>query len=253
MLIVVIIVRKTTISFGLVNIPVVMNPVIKNNDISFNQLHKKCGSRIKYVKYCPHCKKDVNQSDIIRGYEYQKDKYITLSDEEFDNLKSEDEKVLEIVGFIDLKEVEPIYFEKSYALNVIAKNKAYSLFKEALSRTKKCALAKTVIGTKFYYAVLRLSGEIIIMNTLYFDEEVIIPEVVAEEKFTKKELDLALMLIDSMKMKFKPEDLRDEYQEKVSKAIDMKIAGKEVKKTKKKREASIKDLMTALELSLKNV
>lgn len=245
--------RKTTISFGLVNISVVMNPIIKNNDISFNQLHKKCGSRIKYVKYCPHCKKDVNQSDIIRGFEYQKDKYVTLTDEEFDNLKSEDEKMLEIVGFIDLKEVDPIYFEKSYVLSTSTKSKAFSLFKEALNKTNKCALARTVIGTKFYYAILRLSVDNVIMNTLYFEEEVVIPESVVDEKFTKKELDLALMLIDTMKMKFKPEELVDEYQEKISKAIDLKIAGKEVKKPKKKREASIKDLMTALELSLKNV
>lgn len=245
--------KKTAISFGLVNIPVVLNPVIKNNDISFNQLHKKCGSRIKYVKYCPHCKKDVKQSEIIRGYEYQKDKYITLNDEEFDNLKSEDEKILEIVGFIDLKEVDPIYFEKSYTVNVTAKNKAYSLFKEALKRTKKVALAKTVLGTKFYYVILRLSEEIIIMNTLYFEEEVNIPERVADVNFTKKELDLALMLIESMNMRFKPEELIDEYQEKVSKAIDMKVQGKEIKKTKKKSEKSIKDLMTALEMSLKNV
>ena len=86
--------KKTSISFGLVNIPVVINPIIKNNDVSFNQLHKKCLSRIKYVKYCPHCKKDVKQSDIIRGYEYEKDKYITISDEEFNNLKSEDEKTI---------------------------------------------------------------------------------------------------------------------------------------------------------------
>ena len=97
------IMKKTSISFGLVNIPVVINPIIKNNDVSFNQLHKKCGSRIKYVKYCSHCKKEVKQSDIIRGYEYEKDKYITLSDEEFNNLKSEDDKTIEIVGFVDLK------------------------------------------------------------------------------------------------------------------------------------------------------
>lgn len=245
--------KKTSISFGLVNIPVVINPIIKNNDISFNQLHKKCGSRIKYVKYCSHCKKEVKQSDIVRGYEYEKDKYITISDEEFDNLKSEDEKTIEIVGFIDLKEIDPIYFEKSYAVSVNNKSKSYSLFKDALEKTKKVALAKTVIGSKFYYVVLRLSNNIIVMNTIYFEEEVVIPEMVVEAKYTKKELDLAVQLIDSLKMKFKPEELIDEYQTKIKKAIDMKIDGKMIKKPKKKSEKSIKDLMTALEMSLKNV
>lgn len=245
--------KKTSISFGLVNIPVVIDPIIKNNDVSFNQLHKKCGSRIKYVKYCSYCKKEVKQSDIIRGYEYEKDKYITLSDEEFNNLKSEDEKTIEIIGFIDLKEIDPVYFEKSYVVSVNSKSKAYSLFKDALEKTKKVALAKTVIGTKFYYVVLRLSKGIMVMNTLYFEEEVIIPEAVVEAKYTKKELDLALELIDSLKMKFVPEDLIDEYQTKIKKAIDLKIDGKEIKKPKKKNEKSIKDLMTALEMSLKNV
>lgn len=245
--------KKTSISFGLVNIPVVINPIIKNNDISFNQLHKKCGSRIKYVKYCSHCKKEVKQSDIVRGYEYEKDKYVIISDEEFDNLKSEDEKTIEIVGFMDLKEIDPIYFEKSYAVSVNSKSKSYSLFKDALEKTKKVALAKTVIGSKFYYVVLRLSNRIIVMNTIYFEEEVVIPEMVVEAKYTKKELDLAVQLIDSLKMKFKPEELIDEYQTKIKKAIDMKIDGKTIKKPKKKSEKSIKDLMTALEMSLKNV
>ncbi len=245
--------KKMTISFGLVNIPVSINPIIHNNDISFNQLHKKCLSRIKYVKYCPHCKKEVKQADIIRGYQYEKDDYVTISDEEFKNLKSIDEKTIEIVGFIDLKEVDPIFMEKSYIVSTDNKSKAFSLFKAALDSTKKVALAKTVIGTKFYYVILRLTRDGLIMNTLYFVEEVVIPEEVREAKFTKKELALAVSLINSLKMKFKPEELEDEYQLKIKNAIDDKLDGKKIKKPKVRRESSIKDLMTALELSLKNV
>ena len=248
-----IILKKTSISFGLVNIPVQINPIIKNNDISFNQLHKKCGSRIKYVKYCPHCKKEVKQTDIVKGYEYEDNEYVTLTNEEFDNLKSEDEKTIEVVGFVDLKEIDPIYFEKSYVVETNSKSKAYTLFKDALLKTKKVALAKTVIGTKFYYVVLRLSENMIVMNTLYFFEEVNMPEVNIDTKYTKKELDLAIELVNSLNMKFKPEELEDEYQNKIKDAIDLKIEGKNIKKPKKKRETNIKDLMTALEMSLKNV
>lgn len=247
------IMKKTSISFGLVNIPVNINPVIKNNDISFNQLHKKCLSRIKYVKYCPHCKKEVKQADIIKGYQYEEDNYITLTEEEFDKLKSEDEKTIEIIGFVDLKEIDPVYYEKSYVVNANSKSKAYSLFKTALARTKKVALAKTVIGTKFYYVILRFNDNNIIMNTLYFLEEVVIPENVVDVKFTAKELDLAIELITSLNMKFKPEELIDEYQTKIKDAIDDKIDGKTIKKPRKKQEKNIKDLMTALEMSLKNV
>ncbi len=245
--------KKTTISFGLVSIPVEINPIIKNNDISFNQLHKKCLSRIKYIKYCPHCKKEVKQADIIRGYQYRKDDYVTISDEEFNDLKSEDEKVIDIVGFVDLKEVDPIFLEKSYLVRTENKSKAFSLFKEALKETKKVAIAKTVIGTKFYYVLLRLSEKDLIMNTLYFLEEIVMPEVALEAKYTKKELDLAIKLVNSLKMKFKPEELVDEYQTKIKDAITDKLDGKKIKKTKTKSEKSIKDLMTALELSLKNV
>lgn len=245
--------KKTSISFGLVNIPVQINPVIKNNDISFNQLHKKCGSRIKYVKYCPHCKKEVKQVDIVKGYEYEDNEYITLTNEEFDNLKSEDEKTIEVVGFVDLKEIDPVYFEKSYVVETGSKSKAYTLFKDALLKTKKVALAKTVIGTKFYYVILRLGENMILMNTLYFYEEVNIPEANIDTKYSKKELDLAIELVNSLNMKFKPEELEDIYHTKIKDAIDLKIEGKTIKKPKKKRETNIKDLMTALEMSLKNV
>ena len=248
-----IILKKTSISFGLVNIPVQINPIIKNNDISFNQLHKKCGSRIKYVKYCPHCKKEVKQTDIVKGYEYEDNEYITLTNEEFDNLKSEDEKTIEVVGFVDLKEIDPVYIEKSYVVETNSKSKAYTLFKDALLKTKKVALAKTVIGTKFYYVILRLNENMIVMNTLYFFEEVNMPEAATDTKYTKKELDLAIELVNSLNMKFKPEELEDEYQNKIKDAIDLKIEGKNIKKPKKKRETNIKDLMTALEMSLKNV
>lgn len=245
--------KKTSISFGLVNIPVTMNPIIKDNDVSFHQLHKKCGSRISYVKYCSHCKKEVKQSDIVKGYQYEEDKYVTLSNEKFNNLKSEDEKNIEIIGFIDLKEVDSVYYEKSYAILPPTKSKAYSLFVTALQKTKKVALAKTVISTKFYYVILRLKENSLIMNTLYFQEEVLIPETINEVSYSKKELDLAIKLVESLKTSFKPEDYVDEYQDKVKKAIQMKIAGKEIKKTKTKKATNIKDLMTALEMSLKNV
>ena len=234
--------KKTSISFGLVNIPVTINPIIKNNDISFNQLHKKCLSRIKYVKYCPKCKKEIKQPDIIKGYEYKKDEYITLTPEELNNLKSEDEKIIEIVGFIDRKEIDPIFMEKSYIITTPTKSKAFSLFKAALAKTNKIALAKTIISTKFYYCIIRLTNDGLIMNTLYFLEEINIPELISDAKFTKKELNLAIELINSVKIKFEPEEL-----------IDLKIDGKKIKKPKVKQSKNIKDLMTALELSLKNV
>ena len=242
---------KTSISFGLVNIPIVINPVIKNNDTAFNQLHKKCKHRIKYLKYCPVCKVQVKQKDIVRGYEYQKDDYVILTDEEFERLKTEDEKTIEIIAFVKLSEIDPIYFEKSYVINIEKKMKAYTLFKEALKKSKKVALAKTIIGTKFYYVILRLGEERIIMTTLYFDEEIHLGNLEEPSKITEKELDLALKLIDGLSAEFEPQKYIDEYQTKVKKALNEKIKGTEIKPVKSKKKKTITNLMEALEASLK--
>jgi len=242
---------KSSISFALVDIPVVMNPIIKDNDTSFNQLHNKCKNRINYIKYCPHCKTDVKEKDIIKGYQYEKDKYIIFNKEELDKLKPEANHEIEIVSFVPINEINPIYFEKSYCLDASGKGRSYTLFKEALNKSKLVALAKTVIGTKFYYCILRFSNKHIIMTTLYFEEEVNMPEEDTKDKVNEKELDLAMKLIDSLKGKFEPEKYKDEYQDNIRKAIDTKLDGKEIKGKKKKTKKSIDDLMEALEMSLK--
>lgn len=241
----------SSISFGLVNIPIIMNPVIKNNDTSFNQLHISCGHRISYMKYCNHCKKEIKEKDIIKGYEYDKDKYITFEKEELDKLKPENEKEIEIVSFVPIKEVDATYFEKSYVLETEGKGKAYHLFCEALKISKLVAVAKTVIGSKFYYCILRFLDNQIIMTTLYFEEEVNIPDSSSTNKIDEKELNLALKLIDSLKGKFEPEKYKDEYQDNIRTAINDKLDGKEVKGSKKKNKQKINDLMEALEKSLK--
>ncbi len=241
----------SNISFGLVNIPIVMNPVIKNNDTSFNQLHIKCGNRISYIKYCNHCKKEVKEKDIIKGYEYEKNKYLTFKKEELNELKPEQDKEIEIVSFVPINEVDPTYFEKSYIINAEGKGKAYSLFCEALKKSKLVAIAKTVIGSKFYYCILRFLDNQIIMTTLYFEEEINISKNDKKNEINNKELELAIELINSLKGKFEPEKYKDEYQDNIKNAIKNKLDGKTIKGTKKKNKQKINDLMEALEKSLK--
>ena len=241
----------SNISFGLVNIPIIENPIIKNNDTSFNQLHEKCLHRISYVKYCPHCKKNIKEKDIVKGYEYEKDKYIVFKKDELNKLKPENEKEIEIISFVQLKEIDPIYFEKSYELNFSGKGKSYFLFCEALKKTGLVALAKTVISSKFYYSILRLFENKIIMTTLFFEEEVNLNEEKIKYDVNEKELNLAIKLIESLKGKFEPKKYKDEYQENIRNAIDKKINGKTIKSTKKTSRKQINDLMEALEKSLK--
>ncbi len=241
----------SNISFGLVNIPIVMNPVIKNNDTSFNQLHKTCLNRIEYIKYCSHCKKEIKEKDIIKGYEYEKDKYLVFPKDELNKLKPEKNNEIEIVSFIDMKEIDPAYYEKSYLLKTEKKSKAYYLFCEALKRCKKVALAKTVLGSKFYYCILRFSNYGIIMTTLFFKEEVMLEDVKIDLDVSEKELNLAMRLIEEQSGKFEPDKYQDEYQNNIKDAIEDKLDGKPIKESKKKTKKQVNDLIEALEKSLK--
>ena len=241
----------SAISFGLVNIPIIMNPLIKNNDTSFNQLHEKCLNRVRYIKFCDHCKKNLKEADIIKGYEYEKDHYLTFQKAELDKLKPENEKEIEIVSFININEIDPVYFEKSYILETEKGSKAYNLFLEALKKTKKVALAKTVIGSKFYYCILRFTNFGIIMTTLFFYEEVNLDDLNKSVKVNSKELDLAIRIIEERSGKLEPEKYKDEYQDNIKQAIEDKLNGKAIKKGKKKQKQQVSDLLEALEKSLK--
>jgi len=242
--------KNSAISFGLVNIPIVYNPVIKNNDTNFNQLHKKCLGRIRYQKYCEHCKKIVKEADLIKGYEYEKGEYVTFTKEELNNMQIDSKDSIEIVSFVPENEIDPYYYEKSYILTTPKKSKAYSLFLEVLKKSRKVAVAKTTIGTKFYYVLLRYFDGNILMSTMYFEEEIIVPEVSSEAKFSKKELDLAMQLVEQLSGHFTPQDYQDDYQLQIKDAIEDKINGKEVPKKSKKKKVSMKDLVTSLQKSL---
>lgn len=240
----------SAISFGLVNIPIVYNPIIKNNDTSFNQLHKKCGNRIHYQKYCEHCKKIVKEVDLVKGYEYRSGEYVTFTKEELANMQVDSKDTIEIISFVPANEIDPFYYEKSYILTSPKKSKAYSLFLEVLNKSKKVAVAKTSIGTKFYYVLLRFFEGNILMSTIYFEEEVNIPEATVESKFTKQELDLALELVNHLSGHFEPTNYKDDYQNQIKEAINEKIEGKPIKKKTKKLRPSMKDLVTSLQKSL---
>lgn len=240
----------SAISFGLVNIPIVYNSIIKNNDTSFNQLHKKCGHRIRYQKYCEHCKKIVHEVDLIKGYEYEKGEYVTFTKEELSNMQVDSKDTIEIISFVPEQEIAPFYYEKSYILTSPKKSKAYSLFLEVLNKSKKIAVAKTSIGSKFYYVLLRFFEGNILMSTMFFEEEVNIPEATVESKFTKKELDLAMELVSHLSGHFEPENYQDDYQNQIKEAIQEKIEGKPIKKKVKKARPSMKDLVTSLQKSL---
>lgn len=242
---------KSNISFGLVNIPVLVSPIVKNNDISFNQLHKKCKNRISYIKYCPHCKTEVKINDIIKGYQYEKEEYLEFTTQELNALKPENEGEIEIISFVPLKEIDPSYFEKSYKIGTEKKSKAYGILIKALQKTNLVGLCKTVMHNKFYYGILRFYEQGMIFTTLYFEEEMNLSNPIEIPQTTAKELELAIKLVESLKGHFEPEKYKDEYQNKIQDAIEDKLSGKKIKKVKKSPKKEVTDLMKALERSLK--
>ena len=157
---------------------------------------------------------------------------------------------IEIISFVPESEIDPYYYEKSYMLTTPKKSKAFSLFVEVLKKSKKIAVAKTSLSSKFYYCLLRFFEGNIIMSTIYFEEEVNIPDATAEAKFTKQELDLAMKLVDQLSNHFNPEEYQDDYQNSIKEAINKKIEGNTIPKKVKKKKPTMKDLVTSLQKSL---
>lgn len=245
--------HKGAISFGLVHIPVDLYTATQDVGIRFNQLHNKCKQRIRYKKTCPTCDvADLKSEDIVKGYEYEKDKYVIMEDEDFESIKTEKDKTITILHFTDLKEIDPIYYEKTYYVVPNGSDKAYALLKTALENEQKVAIGKTVIGTKETLVTIRPAKEGLIIETMYFLEEIkAIPKAFANIEVNQAELDMAKMLINNMTDEFKPELYRDTYTDRLRDAIQQKINGQEiVEAVEQPQRSNVIDLMEALKQSV---
>lgn len=243
---------KGAITFGLVYIPITLNLSVKENNVSFNLLDKKTMSRIKYKKTCVDCdNKEVKSENIVKGYQYEKDKFVLFSDEDFENLKSEKDKNITIESFVKISEVDPIYFDRTYYIVPSGSENAYQVLLKAMQKKQMVALAKTVLGTKETMLILRAKQNVMLATTLYYYEEIQeIPQIKSKE-VQKKELDLALTLIEQMSKTFKPEKYKDEYNKKIQQAIKKKIAGKKIVVSKNEKvQKNIINIMDALKKSL---
>lgn len=244
--------HKGAISFGLVHIPVDLYIATSDSGVAFNQLHKDCKQRIKYKKTCPTCNiNDLKPEDIVKGYEYEKGKYVIMNDEDFEKLKTEKDKIINILLFADLDEIDPIFFEKTYYVVPDGSDKAYALLKTALESEHKVAVAKTVIGTKEHLATIRPARDGLLLETMYFLEEIkAIPKPFTSIEINQSELDMAKMLVNNMTGDFKPELYKDEYIQRVKEAIQQKINGKEIVKAEPQQKGNVIDLMEALKKSV---
>lgn len=243
---------KGSISFGLVYIPVTLHSAVKDNSIGFNMIDKKTMSRVKYKKTCADCDgREVKQEDIVKGFEYEDGKYVVFDDKDFDKLKSKKDKNITIEKFVKLSEVDPIYFDKPYYVVPTGAEKAFAVLLAAMEQEERAAVAKTVLGTKETLILIRARGGQMLLNTLFFEEEITSnPAKEVKERGSEAELKMAKALIEGMSGKFNPSDYKDEYRRKVQEAIERKISGKEIVSPKESGSDKMIDLMEALTKSL---
>jgi len=214
-----------TISFGLVSIPVRLYTAASSGNVSFNQLHGPCGSRIRQQTFCPKCNKTVERAELVRGYEFAKDQYVQVKDEELKALEGEASKIIDIGEFVPLAEVDPIYFEKTYYLGPDkGGEKAYRLLADAMEKAGQVALAKYVMRGKESLVLIRAAQGGLMLHTMYFADEVRNFDEVDKgqsAKIREGELDLALQLINGLAREtFSPDRYTDEYRHRVLEMVN---------------------------------
>ncbi len=245
--------HKGAISFGLVHIPIAMYKATQEERISFNQLHAGCGARIKQKKFCPVHDQEVSGDEIIKGYQYEKDKYITMTKEEIEDLKTEKDKTIQIKLFTDCGNISPIYYKQAYyATPEAGGDKAYDLLRTAMQEENKVAIATTVMGESETLLSILPTDEGLMMETMYFQAEVRpIPKTYQKQTPAEQELQMAKDLLKSMEKSFLPSEYKNEYQERLRIAIEKKILGEKIIVVPQQQEGDIGDLMEALQLSVK--
>ncbi|NLY45826.1 MAG: Ku protein [Tissierella sp.] len=244
--------RKSVIAFGMVAIPIAMHTATQDNDIRFNQLHKEDNSRIRYKKTCGHCGKEVTSKDIVKGYEYDKDKYVVVTDEDIEKIKTEKEKSIQILHFAELDQISPVYYEKTYQVAPeVGGEKAFELLRTALMDEKKVAIGKTVLGTKdTLMAIIPREDGMLISTMFYADEVKDLQKQYTQPEVNEQELKMAKLLINSMDTPFDPAAYKDEYQERLRELIETKISGQEIVAPEEEKGGKVIDLMEALKASV---
>lgn len=243
---------KGNLSFGFVYIPITLHLIVKDSRVSFRLFDQKTKSKIQYKKTCIDCDgREVKNEDIIKGYEYEDGKFVMVSEDDFEKIKTTKDKNITIEQFINLSEVDPIYYDKSYFVVPTGAEKAYSLLVKAMKEEKKAGIGKTVLGTKESLILIRAQDNHLVLSTLFFQEEIKdYPHKEEKVTFQASELRLAKLLIKEMTDTFNPKLYHDEYAKKINKLIEMKIKGNKIIAPKEKKENHIRDLMDALQTSL---
>ena len=246
------------ISFGLVNVPVKLYTATSPKTVRFNQLSSKTGARIRQKRVDPTTDEEVPYEDIVKGYEITPDRFVVITNDELDALDPKATKTIDIEEFVDLVEIDPIYYDHNYYLAPTAGGaKAYRLLVDAMRESGKVGIGKVVLRSKQQLCALRPTGEVLTLTTMLWGDEVLSPDrldeigEIEEAQASDRELKMAEQLIASLSAQFEPEKFHDEYREQVLALIERKAAGEEIAVQPQAEEpAAAPDLMAALEASL---
>jgi DNA end-binding protein Ku len=249
---------KGSISFGLVNVPVRMFAATESKDVKFRYLHKECKTPIQYKRTCPHCDKTVEWDDIVRGFEYAPNQFVVLDEEDLESVKKKRSQTIDIVDFVELSEIDPVYFDKTYYLAPESSGlKAYRLLERAMAETSKIAIARTVLRNAETLACVRVHNGVVMMETLFWPDEVRptdeLPNIHNEAAVTDQELKMAVTLVEQLATSFQPEKYVDEHRTELMRMIEQKVANQEVTAAPapERKQNNIVDLMQALEESIR--
>ena len=248
---------KGSISFGMVYFPVnVYTATSGSSGVKLNYLHRKCNSRIRYKKFCDACNKEVSQDEIVKGYEYEKDRYIVITDEDFEKLPIKSKKVISISHFVDEDAVDPIYLDKAYFISPgnFSASKAFELFRRAMRETGKVGIAKITLTSNEYAAIIKPYDKGgMLLHLLYYLDEIKKTEDITELNYNvdihNNEMKMAISLINNMTGEIDIGQYRNEYQDALKQLIQAKIEGKEVV-SPPEAQSNIIDLMEALKASV---
>jgi DNA end-binding protein Ku len=245
---------KGAISFGLVTIPVAVYPATEEKTLRFNQLHDEDGGRIRMKRVCSIDGEEVGYEHIVKGYEYEKDRYVIVTDDDFEKVPVESSRQIDIQQFVELEDIDPMLYKKSYYLVPEETGaKAYALLREAMNRAGKVGIAKVSFRDKEHLAALRFSEEAFVLETMFWPDEIREADfggVDVDAKIRDNELEMAQTLIDNLTADWDPGAYTDEYREGLLQIVEAKINGEEIEVVEPEPAAKVVDLMEALKASV---
>jgi DNA end-binding protein Ku len=249
-----------SISFGLVNIPIGLAVATQRSDIAFRTLHRECGTPIKQKRWCPTHERDVEADELVKGWEFVKGEFVMVEDSDLESVALERSQSIEILRFVKLDEVDPVYFDRTYYLapsSTPAQRRPYVLLLRAMEETGTAAIGKFVLWGKENLCLIRAQGDSLMLETLFFAEDVRsraeIQDAVGETELKDAELELARQVIGSLEGEFAAEDFENEYRTELRQMLEAKLQGQEIKRPEPVEEAPVIDLMDALKRSVAEV